>query len=335
MAGEIRYDRLILTLSDDELEEFCLKWVKKKSGYIEVHRFAGPNDKGRDVVGFKTKARHEGQWDNYQCKQYRTPLSRSAGLLAIGKILYWAWKGEFTAPDCFFFVAPKGLTRPLQSILDKPSELRKALINEWDSICATAITDKETIALEPELKSFIEKYPFKAVREINLDGLLEDPAARPLLVERWGADPGQYPKGVVPPEIQDVEMRYIDELVDAYRERVKSGYSSYKEVLEDPKHGPDLQRHRVRFFEADAFQKFYRDNTTTETLDGFRKDIEHGVIDRWQAPAVDSLARVQAVMELASMVTPAGPLAKYARVPVKQGICHHFVNEGQMTWKIP
>lgn len=334
MAGEIRYDRLILILSDDELEEFCLKWVEKKKEYLQVHRYAGPNDKGRDVVGFKTNRRHEGEWDNYQCKQYHARVSRSEGLLAIGKVLYWAWKGEFIAPDHFFFVAPRGLTRPLQSILDKPSELRDALINEWESICARAITEKETIVLEPELMAFIEKYPFNMVREINLDGLLSDPAARQLLVERWGADPGQYPMGVVPPEVQEVEMGYIDELVDAYRERTKLDYSNYNAVLEDPKHGLDLQRHRERFFEADAFQKFYRDNTTTETIDGFRKDIEHGVIDRWQAPAIDLLSRIQAVMELAGTVIPAGPLAKYARVPVKQGICHHFVNEGQMTWKI-
>ena len=98
-------------------------------------------------------------------------------------------------------------------------------------------------------------------------------------------------------------------------------------------HGPDLRRQRERFFEAEAFQKFYRDNTSASVISGFRKDVQFGVVDRWNASAADTLARVEAVMELAGTVTPAGPLAKYAHVPVKQGVCHHFVNDGEMSWK--
>ncbi len=77
----------------------------------------------------------------------------------------------------------------------------------------------------------------------------------------------------------------------------------------------------------------YRDNTSARVISGFRKDVQFGVVDRWNASATDTLARVQAVIELAGTVIPAGPLAKYAHVPVKQGMCHHFVNDGEMSWK--
>lgn len=333
MAGEIHYDRLILLMSDDELEKFCREWVEKKSGYVDVKRYAGPGDKGRDVVGFLTGQRHDGYWDNYQCKQYRRGIDRPQGLLAIGKVLYWAWKKEFTAPRYFYFVAPQGLSRKFEILIDKPNDLRDALIKDWDAVCAKSITRKETIALDPALKAFIEMYPFKNVKVIALDDMMADQAVKPLLFERWGADPGKYPPGVVPTAVQATEMRYVDELVTAYGERSKIVFHNHDAVLEHEDHGPDLRRQRERFFEADAFQKFYRDNTNPSVLSAFRRDIEHGVADRWSAPATDTLERVRSVMELAGVVAPAGPLAKYAHVPVKQGMCHHFVNDGEKSWK--
>lgn len=317
----------------DELERFCRDWVEKKSGYHEVRRFAGSGDKGRDVVGFLTDKRHDGAWDNYQCKQYLRGISLPEALLAIGKVLYWASQGEFTPPDHFYFVAPKALANKLEAIIDKPSELKAALIAQWDTVCSTSITKKVTITMNAEIKAVIDAFEFKNVRAITLDDMMADPAVKPLLIEKWGADPGKYPPATVPTDVQSTEMRYIDELVEAYGERAKAPFADHDAVLQHADHGPDLRRQRERYFEADAFQKFYRDNTTATVLSGFRKDIHFGVVDRWKAPAADTLARVEAVMDHAGTVTPAGPLAKYAHVPVKQGMCHHFVNDGELSWK--
>ncbi|MGF1620410.1 MAG: ABC-three component system protein [Rhodomicrobiaceae bacterium] len=320
-------------MDDDELEKFCRAWTEKKTGYVEVKRFAGPGDMGRDVVGFLTDKRHDGAWDNYQCKQYRQSVNRSQGLLAIGKVLYWASQGHFTPPRNFYFVAPKGLARKLELLIDKPSALKKALIDDWDTVCANLITRKRTALFDAEVKAVVDAYDFKNVRIITLDDMMDDAAVKPLLIEKFGADPGKYPAAAVPVSVQNTEMRYIDELVDAYGERVKIPFADHAAVLADVDHGADLRRQRERFFEADAFQKFYRDNTSASVISGFRKDVQFGVVERWKAPAADTLARVEAVMDHASTVTCAGPLAKYAHVPVKQGICHHFVNDGELSWK--
>jgi hypothetical protein len=320
-------------MDDAELEQFCRAWVEKKSGYYAVKRLAGAGDMGRDVVGFLTEERHEGAWDNYQCKQYRRGVSRPQGLLAIGKVLYWASQGKFSAPTNFYFVAPKGLARKLELDIDKPSVLKKALLDEWDSVCAKSITQTATIPLDATLRAFIEAYDFKNVNVITIDDMMDDPAVKPLLIEKFGADPGKYPPAAVPVDVQSTEMRYIDELVAAYNERVDVPFADHNAVLADLNHGPDLRRQRVRFFETDAFQKFYRDNTSATVISGFRKDIEFGVVDRWNASAADTLARIEAVMETAGKITPAGPLAKYAHIAVKQGMCHHFVNDGEMSWK--
>src|SRR3546814_4682617 len=58
----VRRDRLIRTMDDSELEDFCRRWVSGRSGYFEVKRFGQAGDMGRDVVGFCAPQRHEGNW---------------------------------------------------------------------------------------------------------------------------------------------------------------------------------------------------------------------------------------------------------------------------------
>ncbi len=259
MTDCVRYDRLILLMDDEELEKFCRAWTEKKTGYVEVKRIGTTGDMGRDVVGFLTDKRHEGAWDNYQCKQYRKGVSRSQGLLAIGKVLYWASQGHFTPPRNFFFTAPKGLARKLELLIDKPSELKKALIDEWDSVCANSITKKALVPMDAKIKAVIDAYDFKNVRTVTIDDMMDDPAVKPLLIEKFGADPGQYPPATVPTDVQGAEMRYVEELVVAYGERAEMAFADHDAVLADADHGPDLRRQRERFFEAEAFQKFYRE----------------------------------------------------------------------------
>lgn len=333
MSGNIRYDRLILLMDADDLERFCRDWVEKKHGYHEVRRFAGSGDKGRDVVGFLTDMRHDGEWDNYQCKQYLRGISLQQALLAIGKVLYWASQGEFKIPKNFYFVAPRALSNKLEAIIDKPSELKAELINQWNTVCSTSITKKMTTPIDEKLNAVIEAFDFKNVHAITLDNMMGDPAVKPLLIEKWGADPGKYPAATVPTLVQETEMRYLEELMHAYGERAKTVFPNHNSVLNHADYGSDLRRQRERFFEADAFQKFYRDNTSASIISGFRRDLHFGVIDRWNSPAIDTLARVETVMDHAGTIMPAGPLAKYAHIPVKQGMCHHFVNDGELSWK--
>jgi hypothetical protein len=58
--SRISIERQILALTDDQLEQFVREWTSHKKEYVEVQRFSGPGDKGRDVVGYLTKERHEG-----------------------------------------------------------------------------------------------------------------------------------------------------------------------------------------------------------------------------------------------------------------------------------
>jgi hypothetical protein len=67
-------------------------------------------------------------------------------------------------------------------------------------------------------------------------------------------------------------------------------------------------------------------------LETFEKDILHGIFDTHQLAHSDTLAKIAAVMAEAKGVSVSGVLGRYARVPVKQGTCHHFANDGRLPW---
>jgi hypothetical protein len=326
-------ERHILALPADELEKFARQWALLKQGYFEVERFSGAGDMGRDVVGYLTKARHEGAWHNYQCKQYGKAVPLDVGLRELGKILYFAHKDEFTAPTKYFFVAPKGVARTLRTYISKPTELKKALIAHWGEYCAKGITKKATIPLTNELKAFIEAWDFSNVTAISVDAILDDPAGKILMAKKFKEDPAPAPTGIVPADLEAREMPYVQQLLDAYGERDKCSYPNHTAVNAHENHGPHLALQRERFFAADAFTRFYRDNTMSEEIDLLQDDIFHGVADVHGSSHDDSLTRANAVMSQAANVQPSGVLSRHARVPVKQGICHHFANEGKLIWR--
>src|SRR5260370_35468731 len=127
-------------------------------------------------------------------------------------------------------------------------------------------------------------------------------------------------------------MRYSQKLLDAYGERESCGIGT-EEAQAHEVHGTHLRMQRERFFDADAFARFYRDNTMQADIDILRHDMRHGIAEVHAADYRDSLRRVDAVMMQAAVISPSGALARHARVPVKQGICHHFANEGTLKWR--
>ncbi|WP_313223355.1 ABC-three component system protein [Pseudoxanthomonas mexicana] len=332
------YHRQILVLPPDDLERFARDWAA--SGpvvYHKVERFSGSGDKGRDVVGFYSAQLHEGGWDNYQCKQYTTTLPTAKAFHEIGKILFYSHEGEFTAPESYKFVAPKGVNRNLEKLLYKPAAFKQAFLKGWDEYCKDSIVEGSSIALTPSLRSFIEGYDFARIGRVNLDDMVDASGANAVLYKWFGADPGPAPAGVMPTSVLSSEMLYLSQLIDAYVERGKASISDCETALAHPHFGAHLARQRERFFDADAFKRFYRDNTDPEVIEAFESDILHGVIDVCEGSHADSLSRIDAVMAQAASVQPSGVLANHSRVKAKQGICHHFANEEvpRLRWKKP
>lgn len=322
-------------LDDEQLEEFIEIWVEKKSeGFYSVQRMGGASDKGRDVVAFLSAAKHEGDWHLYQCKRKTlgVSLGMPEGLAELAKVFYHHVNGAYkTLPTEYVFVAPRGVAGTLANLIENPSTLKAALIQNWDDHCADKIVSKKKIQLTPDLQAAIESYDFSRVRYLNASLIVKDPAAVPALIKLLGVEPTEAPCGVTPETIQTEELEYVGQLRRAYEAHSGKEFASADEVLADAKHGDHLRRQRVRFFDAQAFDHHHRDSTTKEMLDAFQDDVYHGVIEVYEQRHGSSLARVDAVMNHASLLQ-AGLHGKIARVTVRQGMCHLLANRGRMKW---
>lgn len=287
---------------------------------------------GRDVVGYVTSLKMDGLWHNFQCKQLKTQLTKPALLRELAKIFFHSSCGHFPLPEKYFFVAPRGLNRKAKELISQPSKLASAMIDEWEEICASHLVEDEIHVLTNELRVLIASFDFTCVDAIDTRKLVADPAMMAVLVEWFGADPGPAPSAVVPGDVQVQEFGYFDQLIEAYGDRSGTVYASRQAALECETHGKQFENQRTRFFEAAYFKRFYRDNTPSGVVEAFENDVYHGVVDTHQGIHPDALAKVEAVMSQAAVIQISGVLGTYARVPVKQGTCHHLANDGILPW---
>jgi hypothetical protein len=324
----------IQELDDGQLEEFVDLWATQKSKlYVRVERVGGANDKGRDVIGFLTRRRHEGDWHLYQCKRKTvgSKLGLPEALLELGKVFYHHSEGAYaTLPTKIVFVSPRGIVGSLMTLLQNPSTIAAALIGNWDNYCKSKITNVP-VPLTDRLKVLIDGYDFANVEYLTAPMIVKDPDARPALVKVLGLVPEEAPPGAAPDSIQPEELEYVDQLRRVYAEAAGIDIKTADDILLHADHSQHFRDQRNRFFDAEFFQRFHRDSTPPEALAAFREDVYHGVIDVHRQRHPSRLDRLDAVMRHASTL-PAGLIGRVVRVPVKQGMCHHLANEGRMKW---
>jgi hypothetical protein len=325
----------IQELDDKLLEEFVDIWLtRKKQKFHRVESLGKANDKGRDVVGFLTTDLHEGAWHLYQCKRKTRGGKLGIGefLAELGKVFYHHVAGAYrTLPREFWFVVPRGVVGSVQDLFLNPSTIGPKLIAEWDEHCRKSITKTTETPLSAEIRSAIESYDFRRVDYYSAGKLSKDPDANPAMSKLFDVVPGDAPEGLMPDNIEVTEITYLEQLKQVYGEAVGVPFNAVDDVLSHPNHGDHLRRQRTRFFEAAAFDRFHRDNTAPGAVEVFKKDVYDSVIDAYVAAHTSKLARVDAVLMHASLV-PTDLRGKIARVPVRQGMCHHLVTDGKLKW---
>ncbi|KQZ29328.1 ABC-three component system protein [Caulobacter sp. Root1472] len=322
-------------LDDVELEEFVELWAEQRQkAYVEVLRIGGAHDKARDVIGFRSPSRHEGDWDLYQCKRktLRSKLGKSEALVELAKMVFHHVDGAYaTLPVNFYFVSPRGVVGTLLDLFTHPSRLKQALLDEWDAVCSTKIVQGKAIDLSAEIKATISGYDFARVSHFTAPGIVKDPAAKAALVQILKELPGEAPGGVAPVQVAGEEREYLDQLRVVYEQASGQAFSSIDAVLGDARYRDHLRDQRTRYFEAEAFKRFHRDNTDKQLVVQFENDIYHGVVDVHREPCTLYIERLTSVMKHASNLN-AAIVGRAVRIPVKQGICHHLANEGRLKW---
>lgn len=321
-------------MSPGTWEDVVLEWVHSlKQKYARVEKHAGSGDMGLDVVAFESVTADD-PWDNYQCKHYDHPLAPSDIWGELGKLIFYAFSGEYSVPRRYQFVAPQGAGTTLARLLRKPDEVRAGLIDAWDKHCRTKITTTREVVLDDGLKAYVDGFDFRIVTAVPPLTLIEEHRKTPFYVVRFG---GGLPERCDPPPpptaVSAHETNYVRALLDAYEHRLGKALSSPTE-LAHPQLGEHFVRSRREFYSAESLREFSRDNVPPGTFDSLLDDIHSGVVDVEQSQHADAVARVLAVVQHAkALQITANALIARTRPADRGGMCHQLANELRLRWR--
>jgi hypothetical protein len=109
-----------------------------------------------------------------------------------------------------------------------------------------------------------------------------------------------------------------------YREATGRVIGTVADLGAHPEWSQDLQRQRVRFYDAEAFTAHYRDQTEPGTIEDFADQI-FDAIEPSLSVAGTGHSRLTAALTTAAQARPASVLAPRARVRVKQGVATNWL----------
>jgi hypothetical protein len=320
--------------SPDQWESFIEEWLDiKKNEYKSIDRLAGAGDKGRDVVAV---LKENNDWHCYQCKHYDNPLMPSQVWIEVGKIVYYSFRGDYTCPNKYYFVAPKGCGTSLSTLLKNPSQLKEELKNNWKQSCEDKITAKNSVVLEDKLLAYFEAFDFSIFDKIPIKTIIDEHKSHSNhLVTFGGGLPmrSEIEESDIPSEIQSNESIYVAQLLGAYGSVDSNNYSNIDEI--NPPYSDHFKRARIGFHYAEQLRNLYRDSLPLGTFENFQDEIYDGTVNIYENTHSNGYEKVKAVETSATLVViSSNPLKDVSIQKDKIGICHQLSNEKRYKWII-
>ncbi|WP_141757702.1 ABC-three component system protein [Rothia sp. HMSC065D02] len=314
-----------------EWEEFIREWVTSLK-YQQIKRMGGSNDHGVDVAGFKTDRGFEGPWDCYQGKHYNRPLEPSDAFSEILKVFRAVHDGYYTMPQRYAFLAPKGCGPSLNRLLSQPSKLRTKFI-DWVNQKKGSASDLEDI--RDDILKLVRDTEFNCFQSVELEDMIKDHSKTSYHVARFGGPlPTRKPyDGNVPEDVETREARYIDQLIEVYRENNPDENLSPDTISSHNEHGSHFRRQRESFYSAEALRLYARDSVPEGTFEDLQNDIYSGVIEIAEEVHQTGRERLTAVLTAAGKLDlQAHKLISVSRIDDRKGICHQLANEDRLIW---
>lgn len=317
-----------------EWEVFTRECARGMPGYHSVKRLGGAGDHGRDVIGLCSLEGCEGVWDNIQCKDYEGLLRTPIACRDAGKIIFHASRGVFTPPRQCLFASPKGPTTELRDLLLNPTRFRDEVISTWNTRVAAHVVDGEKHLLTDTLATYVDQYDFTSFGYLSIEELVDWHRTTAYWAERFGGLLSPPPKADPPPEtVMPHETTYVGKLLDVYAEAAGMPIICAADLDSHDDWKSDLQRQRVRFFDAEAFMANYRDQTEPGTTESFADQIFDAIEPSLMTPDT-GLNRLTKALTVAGNASPASVLTPQAKIGVRQGVCHQLANDERVTWKV-
>ena len=323
--------------SADEWEIFVEEWLEiKRAKYIEVERFGGAGDKGRDVAAYITDNRIANyKWDCYQCKHYNNPLMPSQMWIEFGKLLYYTFKGEYPVPNKYYFISPKGCGTSFTKLLQNPADIKKGLIDRWDKDVSEKIIAGIKIDLANGLLQFVKTFDYTIFDRIQPKVIIEEHQSHPNHSMWFGGglpDRSQLDETLIPDEISNEETVYVEQLILAYGSDSSSFYS-LADVKKDLRYSNHFKRARISFHHAEQLRNFSRDNLPNGTFETFQDEIYTGVINIAESNHSNGFSKVKAVETHSSSISiTSNALKEVSNVKDKTGVCHQLCNDKRLNW---
>lgn len=326
----------IKLFSPGDWEEFVEEWLTViKEKYHSFERLGGAGDQGRDVVGFLSDpSKSDYIWDNYQCKHYDHALMPSDIWSELGKVCYFTYLGDFPVPNNYYFVAPLGVGTTLSNLIRRPSELKKKLIENWDSYCKDKITQKCSINLVGDFFEYVKNFDFSIFDKIAPLKLVQDHQTTRFHTARFGGGLPERPELEPAPEaILDYELPYIEKLLKAYSSDCEGEFGKIECLVVTGKYYNHLRRSRESFHQAEQLKNFSRDVLPPGIFDLFKAEIFSGTIDIAEEDHKSGFSCVKAVeKEARNIAITSNPLSLCSHGNDRVGVCHHLANEGKFDW---
>jgi hypothetical protein len=332
-------DRLA-SFSADDFERFILEWA---DGYLphcvagvdQVQQRGGSGDKGRDiVVWLDPPSTFPRRWRLYQCKRYNDRLGAGVAAAEIGKVLYYTSKGDYCAPQQYWFVTHKGVTGDLQDLLDDPAKLRQFILDNCQKYCAKKITAQE-VALTDSLRAHIKAFEFSVFRAMQPLDLINEHAQTKYHLAVFGLPLVQRPPPPQPPsDVAAEETAYVTQLYAVIAEHLGVDVKAVADFARNHKMQRIFDRSRITFYSAEGLKELARDQMDDATFfDSLLGHFKDGLFYAYSAAGQSGLERLGAtVLASQSLQLVAHVLEPHATPADREGICHHLANDGTIVW---
>lgn len=325
----------VTIFSADEWEGFVEEWGSTlKPRAKAVRRSGGAGDMGVDVAAFLSDSGFRGPWENYQCKRYDHPLHPSDIWVELGKVVFYSFQGEYSAPVKYYFAGSQGVGASVGRLLGDAAALRDGLKGNWDKHCrGGGISSAHEIPLEGPLLEHLNRFDFAIFDAKTVVELIDDHSRTHFHAARFGGGlPARAIPGGPPDAEADNESRYIRALLDAYGDRDNVTYGASSDLNKGT--AKDYLRQRERFYHAESLRNFARDTVPEGTFTALQNEIFHAVVDTCEGPHDNGFERMRQTLDSATRVPlQSNALSSAVMVQDRQGICHQLTNDGRLNWK--
>ena len=290
------------------------------------------------MIAWIDKERQE--WDNYQCKHYGKKLTPVNLYIELGKLCYYTFNGDYFVPQTYFIVSQEGVGSKLGDLIDNPVNLRNELIANWEAYVQKKITTKVKggVKLEGAFGAYVNSFDFSIVESIEPHDLIEQHAETSYHLFHFGGGIKKYRKETIVPEIAHSErgMLYVKELLEAYSEEVSEEINSVEELKRHGNYEVHFKLQRKNFYSVETLKQFERDNLPPDSkaFDKLKEEIYSAVYSKVMLTYENAFKKLTAVLDHSVLLNiMSNPLTVTISLHDKQGICHHLVNEGKISWK--